>query len=899
MKEDVGNSPAAPPWPRMFRDERLAAQLANDGYVVVPLLDAAQVSELAELFRSIQPAELTGIWSNVHGRSRETNLQVDETIRRLFAPRAAELFEDCHLAGATFLVKGTGPGSDSKPHQDWNNVDERRFLSLSVWCPLVDVDEHNGALQVIPGSHRLFDTVRAITLPSVYLEFDRELEELLTPVPMRAGEACIYAHNLFHGSKPNSSPAVRVAAVCGILPRAAEHLHYFRDPRTTPPGEVEVFGIDREFFYGGLLELYDGRRPESLRQLGSIAHDGRPLSRDEVVAAVRAARAAAGGGIADAPAAAAPAPTFVLPQVAAVPQVFRDPALQARYEREGYVVLPFLGPAEVAELRARYDGLPRVDDAGFFASLYTANESYKQQAHAALAGLGERLCAAFLDDYRVLIGNFVTKKTGDRSLMPPHQDWSFVDESRQASMNLWLPLVDVDEENGAIFLLPGGHRLPFTVRGTLVPNAFANVSGLDFEHLTYLPMRAGEVLIYDHRLVHASPPNSTPEVRVAAAMAALPRSAQPIHYFANPESGRLEVYDAGPRFFLDYVFGENRMPADARLAAVCEGEVRSFSQAEIAPLLAPRAIFRQAELQERFDRDGFVVVPFLPAEACSRILEIFERLDAGIAAGFYSSLFSTSREYKEAVDREIRAVVGDAPAAWLEDYRSLVANFVVKMPGPESDLPVHQDWNIVDERRFRSLNCWFPLTAVGPHSGRLRVMPGSHRLFGGLRGSPHFPSELDDVREQIRERYLTDLEVQVGEAVIHDNRLVHASAANLGERPRVAVCLNMIPLAAQPLHWFRAADGTVECFRVDDGFFTSFNIGERPQGKVIATLADYRPERITAERLAQWVAERDGAGMRPAEPPSPPAPPAAVESAGGGLLRRLLGRLRGGGASSP
>ena len=77
MKEDVGNSPAAPPWPRMFRDERLAAQLANDGYVVVPLLDAAQVSELAELFRSIQPAELTGIWSNVHGRSRETNLKVD------------------------------------------------------------------------------------------------------------------------------------------------------------------------------------------------------------------------------------------------------------------------------------------------------------------------------------------------------------------------------------------------------------------------------------------------------------------------------------------------------------------------------------------------------------------------------------------------------------------------------------------------------------------------------------------------------------------------------------------------------------------------------------------------------------------------------------------------------
>ena len=600
---------------------------------------------------------------------------------------------------------------------------------------------------------------------------------------------------------------------------------------------------------------------------------------------------------------AATPPTLVLPSAAAVPKVFRDAALQTRYERDGYVVLPFLQPDEVAELRARYDELPRVDDAGFFASLYTANQSYRQQAHAALAGLGERLCAAFLDDYAVLIGNFVTKKGGDRSLMPPHQDWSFVDESRYASMNLWLPLVDVDEGNGAIFLLPGGHRLPFTVRGTLVPNAFANVAGLDFAHLTYLPMRAGEVLIYDHRLVHASPPNSTPAVRVAAAMAALPRTAQPIHYFANPDSGRLELYEAGPRFFMDYVFGENRMPAGAALAAVCAGEVRTFSQEEIAPLLAPRPLFRRPELEAQFERDGYVVVPFLPPEACARILAIFERLDAGIASGFYSSLFSARREYKEAVDREIRAVVGDAPAAWLADYRPLVANFVVKLPGPESDLPVHQDWNIVDERRFRSLNCWFPLTEVGEREGQLRVLPGSHRLFGGLRGSPHFPSPLDDLRQVIRERYLEPLAVKVGEAVIHDNRLVHASSANLSPRPRVAVCLNMIPVAAEPLHWFRGADGTVECFRVADDFFTSFNIGERPRGSVIATLPEYRPEAISAERLAAWVAERLGPAAE-AEAPSPEpgaagSTPAATSDAGGGLLRRLLRRLSGGGPSAP
>jgi len=587
------------------------------------------------------------------------------------------------------------------------------------------------------------------------------------------------------------------------------------------------------------------------------------------------------------------APTFVLPKVAAVPRVFKDPALQERYARDGYVVAPFLAPSELAELLGRYQNLPRVDDPGFFASLYTSNATYKRLAHAALAGLGERLCATFLDDYEVLIANFVTKRTGDRSLMPPHQDWSFVDESRQASINLWLPLVDVSTQNGAIYLLPGGQRLPFTVRGTLVPNAFAEVGGLNWENLTYLPMRAGEVLLYDHRLVHASPPNTTPEVRVAAAMAALPRTAQPIHYFANPATGRLEIYKASHQFFMDYVFGESRMPAQAELLAVCEGEVRTFTEEEISPLYAARAavpqpaarptVFRRPDLEAQFERDGFVIVPFLQPAVCAAIRALFDRLESGIASGFYSSLFSASREYKAAVDREIRAAVGDAPGVYLDGYRPLVANFVVKMPGPESDLPVHQDWNIVDETRFASVNCWFPVTRVGEREGPLMVMKGSHRLFNELRGSPRFPSALDDLRGLIRERYLTRLEVAVGEAVIHDNRLVHASPANRSASPRVAVCLNMIPAAAEPWHYFRGDDGTVECYRVAADFFTSFRIGDKPRGDLLGTLRDYHPEPVTPAQLAECCA----GGVTPAVPGGEQDRASAGERVGG-LLRRLL-----------
>jgi ectoine hydroxylase-related dioxygenase (phytanoyl-CoA dioxygenase family) len=62
---------------------------------------------------------------------------------------------------------------------------------------------------------------------------------------------------------------------------------------------------------------------------------------------------------------------------------------------------------------------------------------------------------------------------------------------------------------------------------------------------------------------------------------------------------------------------------------------------------------------------------------------------------------------------------------------------------------LHQDWIMVDESKYRSINCWFPLTTLGENSGAFFVMPGAHTQFPGLRGSPGFASYIDLVRDEI------------------------------------------------------------------------------------------------------------------------------------------------------
>jgi hypothetical protein len=269
------------PLQTLFKDSELQTRFARDGFVVLPLLGATELTALREVFASIRPAgEMSGIYTNFHDNCLADNLRVDRVITEVFAGHLARILRGCELAGGSFFVKGTDAGSQSIPHQDWNCVDEDRHTSLNIWCPLIDVDHQNGTLQVVRGSHHRFDTVRSITIPSPNFSLE-EIAGFASELPLRAGDAVIYAHDLFHGSSPNRSGRVRPVAVAGVLPVGAEHVHYYRAPGTVAP-VAEVLRVDRSFYYADLLAHYSGARPAGLPILGTRTFDPVGPSLDEL-----------------------------------------------------------------------------------------------------------------------------------------------------------------------------------------------------------------------------------------------------------------------------------------------------------------------------------------------------------------------------------------------------------------------------------------------------------------------------------------------------------------------------------------------------------------------------------------------------------------------------------------
>jgi beta-hydroxylase len=157
--------------------------------------------------------------------------------------------------------------------------------------------------------------------------------------------------------------------------------------------------------------------------------------------------------------------------------------------------------------------------------------------------------------------------------------------------------------------------------------------------------------------------------------------------------------------------------------------------------------------------------------------------------------------------------------ALLDRYRPFMSSFLVKWPGPGSDLYVHRDTTYVEEERYRSISFWVALDdsddTLG--NGPLLVLPGSHHDADEYRGTNVDPGHRPH-DDELRTRMVA-VPVRAGDVVVMDNRLLHCSGTNDTDRPRVAAAGALVPAEADLVHAVGLGNGMVGVKRVDDAFY--------------------------------------------------------------------------------
>ncbi|QLE44451.1 glycosyltransferase [Nostoc sp. C052] len=259
---------------------KIHQELEKNGYAVIEFLNETEVKSFLKFNEKYSfPNNLatTGMTFSMSTSDLSYRRLLTQEVKRHFASKLKILFPEYRIVLCNLVFKSPDVLLSEMPlHQDPSLVDETSLTSFGVWCPLIDVDEQNGCLQVVKKSHLLNSKPRPIFVFDGF-SYSQEIlsilqQNYLSSISMKAGQALVYDKRLFHGSPPNTTIVERVAAVCSLVPQNI--LTHFCYRETLTSEKLQVFEVEDEFYDRYIV----GQRPEGVKRLDTFDYEVDPLT---------------------------------------------------------------------------------------------------------------------------------------------------------------------------------------------------------------------------------------------------------------------------------------------------------------------------------------------------------------------------------------------------------------------------------------------------------------------------------------------------------------------------------------------------------------------------------------------------------------------------------------------
>lgn len=257
-----------------------------------------------------------------------------------------------------------------------------------------------------------------------------------------------------------------------------------------------------------------------------------------------------------------------------------------------------------------------------------------------------------------------------------------------------------------------------------------------------------------------------------------------------------------------------------------------------------KQFFINNELKDQFEKDGYLLIDLFSEEEIHQLKEIYNQYSYNFQEYFYSSSFIPQDHIRAEISERLKAIISPKAETILQNFKKLGAVFLIKPPHPNSVMPIHQDWTVVEEKKYHSITFWIPLQDTTVENGAIKVLPTSHKLCDALR-SPALIDPIDGVRH-LAEPLMQTLEMKAGQAFIFTHALWHSSFSNLSQNPRIAVAYGVIPEEAE-LVYYHKENGVIQQLSILDDFFIAYpNPGEIPQNSGFIKNMDYQ-EKVVSE----------------------------------------------------
>lgn len=227
-----------------------------------------------------------------------------------------------------------------------------------------------------------------------------------------------------------------------------------------------------------------------------------------------------------------------------------------KLQKDGYCMLPqSIEERDIDKLIAIFNKYQHIEEKGFQTSFNLKSNNDKLVVDLEIKQILSPLLKKYFPGYTPLVSNFAVKFTGENSFLPVHRDWSVVDERKHQSISVWIPLVDLNLNNGAIGFIKESHLNANLYRGPSKSSTLFSDSNEN--NVDYLSIKRGEIVVFFPSTLHTSKPNLSSEIRIALTVVLNPLNVDVLHfYYPQKNDSIIQAFKVDKEFFLNYKLGD-------------------------------------------------------------------------------------------------------------------------------------------------------------------------------------------------------------------------------------------------------------------------------------------------------------------------------------------------------
>jgi len=239
-------------------------------------------------------------------------------------------------------------------------------------------------------------------------------------------------------------------------------------------------------------------------------------------------------------------------------KVFNDIERNHTFFERGFVKYGSINKDSVRALieLSNYLNIPDYNGCDYNCGMNSDIYELRRRMHDGIIEIIGNQIKKLLVDFNTYSATFVNKYPNDNCFVHAHQDFTYSNEPEIPSVMCWIPLVDVDIDNGAMGFIPQSNHFYKHIRAFPFPFAKTSVSENEIRLMKYfeiVDMKAGELLFFMNNTIHGSFGNYSNSCRYALTINFYHKDEKILAYIHNPKTQGKTIlkFEVQPHFIVE------------------------------------------------------------------------------------------------------------------------------------------------------------------------------------------------------------------------------------------------------------------------------------------------------------------------------------------------------------